>query len=98
MNQLVAMRIKSNRAPKRYQQLRLVIWHGLTYRLHTLNSRIKTIKSNLEVCSTPLVSHTINNGVLACNQSTTSYQYPGRDPENYWPSGCHSRRRYASPM
>ncbi|KAH9967484.1 hypothetical protein BC827DRAFT_1174499 [Russula dissimulans] len=49
MDQFVMIRMESNRALGIYQQLRLVIWCGLTYRLSTLDSKIRAIKSNLEI-------------------------------------------------
>jgi len=49
VNQFAMMRMENNRSLGIYQQLRLVIWCGLTYRLSTLDSKIRAIKSNLEV-------------------------------------------------
>ncbi|KAI9448654.1 hypothetical protein F5148DRAFT_1250879, partial [Russula earlei] len=59
VNQLVTMRIQSNRARGTFQQLRLAIWHGLTYRLFVLYTRIEVIRSGLEVCydRSPRPSH-----------------------------------------
>ena len=56
-NQFAAMRMESNLAWWPFQQLRLAIQRGLTFRLYILYYRIKGIKSRLEVCQIPLLIH-----------------------------------------
>ena len=41
--------MESHRSPGFLQQLRLVFWSGLTYRLYVLSSRIETLKLKIEV-------------------------------------------------
>jgi len=48
-NQFAAMRVESNLAWWPFQQLRLAIQRGLTFRLYVLYYRIKGIKSKLEL-------------------------------------------------
>ncbi|KAF8493201.1 hypothetical protein F5888DRAFT_1908770 [Russula emetica] len=48
-NQFAAMRLQSNQARRPFQQLRLAIQRGLTYRLIVLYFRIEGIKSKLEL-------------------------------------------------
>ncbi|KAF8481433.1 hypothetical protein F5888DRAFT_713893 [Russula emetica] len=48
-NQFAAMRLQSNQARRPFQQLRLAIQRGLTYRLFVLYFRIEGIKSKLEL-------------------------------------------------
>jgi hypothetical protein len=43
------MRVESNSAPRTFNQLRLALVHGLTYKLFCLYYQIETIKSELEV-------------------------------------------------
>jgi len=54
-NQFAAIRLQSNHARRPFQQLRLAIQYGLTYRLYVLYFRVEGIKSRLEVSqATPL--------------------------------------------
>ena len=70
------MRIESNRTRGTFQQLRLVLLHGLTCKLYSLYDRIEDIKAKLEVCWAILlvyyVSCIINGGVLAGGRQTTA--------------------------
>ena len=43
------MRVKSNSAPGTFNQLRVALLHGLTYKLFSLYYQIEAIKSELEV-------------------------------------------------
>jgi len=56
-NQFAMIRIESNRAPGTFNQLRVALLHGLTYKLLSLYYQIEAIKSELEVCGTPLRVH-----------------------------------------
>ena len=49
-NQFAMMRVESNRAPGIFNQLRVALLHGLTYKLFSLYYKIEAIKSELEVC------------------------------------------------
>jgi hypothetical protein len=57
-NQLLQMRVESHRSPGLFQQLRLVLLCGLTYRLCALSSRIEAIKLELIVDERQLTSVT----------------------------------------
>jgi len=46
------MRLESNHAQGTFNQLRVALLHGLTYRLFSLSFQIEAIKSELEVRST----------------------------------------------
>ena len=46
------MRLESNHAQGTFNQLRVALLHGLTYRLYSLYYQIEAIKSGLEVHST----------------------------------------------
>ena len=53
-NQFAMLRVESNRAPGTFNQLRLAVLHGLTYKLLSLFYQIEAIKSDLEVrCASP---------------------------------------------
>jgi hypothetical protein len=67
MNELVMMRVESNYAPRTFQQLRLVLLRGLTYRLYLLHHRVEAIKSKLEVravisCHRHMVDDSVSAG------------------------------------
>jgi hypothetical protein len=47
--EFAAMRMKSNRGRGIFQQLRLALRCGLTYKLYTLRCQIEDIKAKLEV-------------------------------------------------
>ena len=78
------MRLQSNHARGPFQQLRLAIQRGLTYRLYVLYHRIGGIKSELEVSQNTLPAHHIpNKPVLAGDrQATTSYRRLGECHQN----------------
>jgi len=44
------MRLESNHAQGTFNQLRVALLHGLTFKLYSLYHRIEAIKSELEVC------------------------------------------------
>jgi len=46
------MRLESNHAQGTFNQLRVALLHGLTYKLYSLYYQIEAIKSGLEVCFT----------------------------------------------
>jgi len=46
------MRLESNHAQGTFNQLRVALLHGLTFKLYSLYHRIEAIKSELEVCFT----------------------------------------------
>ena len=53
------MRVEGNRAPWTFNQLRVALLHGLTYKLISLCYQIEAVKSELEVrytCTLLLVS------------------------------------------
>ena len=49
-SEFLQIRMESHRAPGILRQLWLAVWHGLTYRLYTLSSRVEAIKIKIEVC------------------------------------------------
>ena len=51
-NQFARMRVESNDAPGTFQQLRIALLRGHTWKLASLYRRIKVLKSELEVCYT----------------------------------------------
>ncbi|KAH9976139.1 hypothetical protein BGW80DRAFT_1291575 [Lactifluus volemus] len=50
-NELTRMRMESHRAHGIFQQLRLAVCHGLTWKLYVLSSQIEVIRVKVEVCS-----------------------------------------------
>jgi len=46
------MRLESNHAQGIFDQLRVALLHGLTFKLFSLRFQIEAIKSRLEVCFT----------------------------------------------
>ena len=48
-NEFAMMRVESNRAHGTFNQLRVALLHGLTYKLFSLYYKIEAIKSELEV-------------------------------------------------
>jgi len=67
------MRMESNSAPGTFNQLRVAVLHGLTYRLLSLHYQIEAIKSELEVrCTLLQVHHAVDDGVSAESRQTTA--------------------------
>ena len=67
------MRVESNRAPGTFNQLRVALLHGLTYKLFSLYYQIEAIKSQLEVRCTPLlVHHAVDDDASAGSRRTTA--------------------------
>jgi hypothetical protein len=67
------MRMESNRAPGTFNQLRVALLHGLTYKLFSLCYKIEAIKAELEVRRTPLCSHrAADDGALAEGRQTAA--------------------------
>jgi len=61
-NQFALMRVESNRAPGTFNQLRIALLHGLTYKLFSLYYQIEAIKSQLEVrCAPLLIPHAVDD-------------------------------------
>ena len=62
----MTMRMEINHAHGTFQQLRIGVWCGLTWKLVPLHHRIEAMKSELEVCcTTVIVHHMADDGVLA---------------------------------
>ena len=75
------MRVESNLTRWPFQQLRLAIQRGLTFRLCVLYYRIKGIKSSLEVCRIHLlVGHTMNASQLAIDRQQLRIAESARAP------------------
>jgi len=67
------MRVESNSAPGTFNQLRVALLHGLTYKLLSLYYQIEAIKSELEVRCAPLQVHrAIDDGASAESRQTTT--------------------------
>ena len=67
------MRVESNSAPGTFNQLRVALLHGLTYKLLSLYNQIQAIKSEVEVRCAPLqVHHAADDGTPAESRQTTA--------------------------
>ena len=67
------MRLESNRAPGTFNQLRVALLHGLTFKLFSLYYQIEVIKSELEVMfHTLLVYHAVDDDISDGNRQTTT--------------------------
>ena len=67
------MRLESNRAPGTFNQLRVALLHGLTFRLFSLYYQIEAIKSELEVMfHTLLVRHAVDDDISGGDRQTTA--------------------------
>ena len=70
------MRVESNSAPGTFNQLRVALLHGLTYKLFSLYYQIEAIKSDLEIrCAPLLVHHAVDDGTSAESRQATAQRY-----------------------